>query len=59
MSGKFCFRHGPEVVTVVISGQNIKTIEGYPVVNFEVAGFSNFGAIKIIKRRRRRRISIF
>ena len=32
----------PEVVGDVISGEHIKTIEGYAVLNFEVASFSSF-----------------
>ena len=32
----------PEVDDDVISGRNVKTIEGYIVVNFEVASFSSF-----------------
>ena len=35
-----CFR--PEVVYDVISGRNVKTIEGYLVVNFEVASSNSF-----------------
>ena len=53
-----CFR--PKVVYDVISGRNVKTIEGYPVVNFEVASSSCFGDIlkKIISWRRRRTSTI-
>ena len=36
----FCCR--PEVACEVISGQNVKTIDGYAALNFEVAGFSSF-----------------
>ena len=32
----------PEIVVDVISGENVKTIEGYAVLNFEVASFSSF-----------------
>ena len=32
----------PEVVYDVISGRNVKTTEGYPVVNFEVASSNSF-----------------
>ena len=35
-----------EVVYDVISGQNVKNIEGYPVVNFEIASFDSFRDIK-------------
>ena len=35
----FCYR--PEVADDVISGGDVKTIEGYAVLNFEVAGFSS------------------
>ena len=55
-----CFR--PEVVYGVISGANVKTMEGYLVVNFEVASSNSFRdiLIKIIswRRRRRRRTSM-
>ena len=40
-----CFR--PEAVYDVISGQNVKTIEGYIVVNFAVASSNSFRDIKI------------
>ena len=33
---------GSEVAGDVISGRNVKTIEGYVVVNFEVTSSSNF-----------------
>ena len=36
----------PEVVNDVISGENVKTVEGYAVLNFEVASSSNFRDIK-------------
>ena len=36
----------PEVVDDVISDQNVKTIEGYVVVNVKVASSSNFRDIK-------------
>ena len=32
----------PEIDGDVISGENVKTIEGYAVLNFEVASFSSF-----------------
>ena len=32
----------PEVAGDVISGENVRTIEGYAVLNFEVASFSSF-----------------
>ena len=32
----------PEVGGVIISGKNVKTIEGYAVVNFEVASSNSF-----------------
>ena len=51
-----CFR--PEVVYEVISGRNIKTLEGYLVVNLEVAISNSFRDMKKIiswRRRRRRR----
>ena len=35
-----------EVAGDVISGENVKTIEGYAVVNFEVTSFSSFQDIK-------------
>ena len=35
-----CFR--PEAYGDVISGENVKTIESYVVLIFEVASFSNF-----------------
>ena len=56
----------PEVAGDVISGDNEKIIEGYVVLNFEVASFRSFRDIqKVISgrwrrrrtRRRRRRIS--
>ena len=31
-----------EVAGDVLSGENVKTIEGFAVLNFEVAGFSSF-----------------
>ena len=36
----------PEVDGDVISGENVKTIEGYALLNFEVASFSGFRDIK-------------
>ena len=39
-----CFR--PEVVYGVISGLNVKTIEGNFVVNFEVVGSNSFRDIQ-------------
>ena len=36
----------PEVAGDVISGGNVKTIEGYTGLNFEVSGFSSFRDIK-------------
>ena len=36
----------PEVVGDVISCENVKNIEGYAVLNFEVVSFSNFWDIK-------------
>ena len=36
----------PEVAGVVISGENVKTVDGYAVSNFEVAPFSGFRDIK-------------
>ena len=36
----------PEVVCDVISGENVKTIKGYRVVNFEVAISNSFRDIK-------------
>ena len=36
----------PEVDGDVISGENVKTIEGYVVLNFEVANFYTFRDIK-------------
>ena len=38
--------HRPEVAGDVISGENVKTIEGYGVLNFEVASFSSFRYIQ-------------
>ena len=35
-----CFR--PEAVGDVISGENITTVEGYAVFNFEAVSFSSF-----------------
>ena len=32
----------PEVASDVISGENAKTIEGYAVLNFEIASLSSF-----------------
>ena len=32
----------PELAGVVISGENVKTVEGYAMLNFEVASFSSF-----------------
>ena len=32
----------PEVTGDVISSENVKTIEGYAVFNFEVASYSSF-----------------
>ena len=37
-----------EVAGDVISGETVKTTEGYAVLNFEVASFSNFWDIKKI-----------
>ena len=37
----------PEVAGDVISIGNVKTIEGYAVLNFEVGSFSSFEKIKI------------
>ena len=53
-----CFR--PEAVYDVISGRNVKTIEGILVVNFEVASSNSFRDIakKIISWWRRRTSSI-
>ena len=39
-----CFR--PEVVHDVISGGNVKTNKGYPVINFEVATSNSFRYIQ-------------
>ena len=36
----------PEVAYDVISGYNVKTVEGNPVVNFEVANSDSFRHIK-------------
>ena len=36
----------PEVAGDVISGESVKTVEGYAVWNFEVASFSSFRDIK-------------
>ena len=41
-----CYR--PEVAGDVISGETVKTIDGYAVLNFEVASFSGFPDIKKI-----------
>ena len=38
----------PEVAGDVISGENVKTIEGYAALNFEAASFSSFRDIKKI-----------
>ena len=38
----------PEVAGDVLSAENIKTIEGYAALNFEVASFSSFRDIKKI-----------
>ena len=38
----------PEVAGDVISGENVKTIDGYTLLNFEVASFSNFRDIQKI-----------
>ena len=35
-----------EVDDAVISGQNVKTLEGYVMVNFEIVGFSGFRDIQ-------------
>ena len=32
----------PEVAGAVTSGENVKTIEGYTMLHFEVASFSSF-----------------
>ena len=50
-----CYR--PEVAGDVISGGNVKTIEGYGVLNFEAASISSFLeksklAICVMRRRR-------
>ena len=45
----------PEVTSDVISGEHVKTFEGYAVLKFEVASFSSFRDTKIISWRRRRR----
>ena len=37
-----------EVAGDAISGQNVKTIQGYVVTNFEVASSTNFRDIQII-----------
>ena len=42
--GTICCR--PEVVYDVISGRNVKTMEGYLVINFEVASSNSFQDIK-------------
>ena len=36
----------PDVAGDVISGQNVKTIEGYAVINVEAASFSSFRDIQ-------------
>ena len=36
----------PGVAGDVISGENVKTIDGYAVLNFEVASFSSFRDIE-------------
>ena len=36
----------PEVADDVISGENVKTIEGYDMLNFGVASFISFRHIK-------------
>ena len=36
----------PEIVYDIISGQNVKTIEGYLAVNFEVVGYNSFRDIR-------------
>ena len=36
----------PEVAGDVISGKNVKTVEGYAVLNFEIASFGSFRGIK-------------
>ena len=36
----------PDVVYDVISGRNVKTVEGYYVVNFEVATSNSFRDLK-------------
>ena len=36
----------PEAADDVISGQNVKAVEGYVVVNFEVASLSSFELLK-------------
>ena len=45
----------PEIADDVISGENVKTVDGYAVLNFEVASLSSF--LKNISWRRRRRTS--
>ena len=42
-----CYR--PEVAGDVISGETVKAIDGYAVLNFEVASFSGFPDIKKIR----------
>ena len=36
----------PDVAGDVISGENVKTIEGYAVLNYEVASFNSYRDIK-------------
>ena len=36
----------PEVAGDIISGENVKTIKGYAVLNFEAASFSSFRDIQ-------------
>ena len=42
-----CIDDGGPKVADVISGQNVKTIEGYVVINFEVTSSSNFQDIQM------------
>ena len=39
---RFAADRRPEVASDVISGENANTINGYTVLNFEVASFSSF-----------------
>ena len=42
----YVIRGQPEVASDVISGENVKTVEGYGVLNFEVASISSFPDIR-------------